>query len=116
MYLYRKKWYTLLSSTLYVTCCILILSFTEKWKHSQEKNISTKHKAEIDSSNQRMLFQKMVVNLADQNIIILSLTDNYYIELAFNFYYSLSQFNVSNYIIVSTHQKAFDSLLAKNIR
>ena len=102
-------------------CCLLmiitifIFIFISKSGH--------KHRYLMNSSNQVVdkctisAFQKMILNHKEQDVIILTTTDYFYMDLTLNLYYSsLRLFNISNYIFGCTHYKACQELSRRNIQ
>lgn len=62
-------------------------------------------------------FQNIILQHAVDDLIIISTTDFFYLELALNLYYtSFVKFNITNYIFACTHVKACRELENRNIK
>ena len=81
-------------------------------KGHRVKPKNTAHVQFKSQTNRREIF----TSIAKGNLIILSTTDYYYLELALNLHQSIVKFNISNYIIGCTDLKACDELKKRNIQ
>ena len=62
-------------------------------------------------------FQLQIRKHVKHNLIILSTVDFFYLDLAYNLYYtSFAKFKISNYIIACTHHRACKELSKRNIK
>ena len=92
-------------------------------QHIPEKNISQQqqpyHQPEhftCDLMPFDKKFAKMIANYAEDNVIILAVTDLGFVEMALNLYESsFKQFNINNYLFVCSHEKAEQYLVSKNV-
>ena len=61
-------------------------------------------------------FERLLAKYAEDNMIILAVTDFGYIEMAENLYASsFKKFNINNYLFVCSHEKAEQYLVSRNI-
>ena len=77
-------------------------------QESQEK--------EIMDFSIKSQFQQKILNYAKDGVIIMTLTDYFYLDLALNLHHSLQKLNISNYLIACMHRKACEELKIRHIQ
>ena len=92
-------------------------------KYNEERSTKNEHilmphkdKGYSESRKLNITFQQEILNQADENIIILSTTDYYYLDLALNLHHSFKMFNITNYVFACSHHKACEELARRNIQ
>ena len=92
-------------------------------KYNEERSTKNKHilmphkdKGYSKSRKLNITFQQEILNQADENIIILSTTDYYYLDLALNLHHTFEMFNTTNYVFACSHHKACEELARRNIQ
>ena len=83
---------------------------------SNKRLMRTKDNGRSTSHKLNTTFQEEILNQADQNIIIISTTDYYYMDLALNLHHSFKMFNITNYVFACSHHKACEELASRNIQ
>ena len=61
-------------------------------------------------------FQQKILNYAKDGVLIMTIADYFYLDLALNLHYSLQKLNISNYLIACMHRKACEKLKRRHIQ
>ena len=81
-----------------------------------DSGILESQEEEIMDFSIKSQFQQKILNYAKDGVIIMTITDYFYLDLALNLHYSLQKLKIINDLIACMHRKACEELKRRHIQ